>query len=82
MKSLNKSIKRFYFISQGPEVIFLSVTVYFFIIVTCVIHEQFIQAKKTNNKFNTQPLRAYKSLHLQTFNICWVYLGKHKIYNL
>ena len=53
--------------------------VYFFIIVTGVIHELFIQAK---NKFNTQLLGAYKSLHLQTFNICWVYLGKHKIYNL
>ena len=53
--------------------------VYFFIIVTDVTHEQLIQVR---NKFNSQPLRAHKSVHIQNVNICWVYFSKHKINNL
>ena len=42
--------------------VFYFLVLYFFIIVTYVIHELFIRAR---NKFNVQPLRAYKPPHLQ-----------------
>ena len=45
----------------------VKLVVYFFIVATCVMHEQFIQ---TRNKLNTQPLGVYKSLHLQNCSVC------------